>query len=572
VRRHGTIVTLLLMIGAGVCALGWRPRFDPFTALSLFAATAAFAVPPVRRGTLRALAWLERQRPLALAAGVFLISLIELAHAALSADHYFAPKSHDEHSYALSARMLSAGRLWAPGPEAADSFESFHMITRPVYASIYPPGTGLLHAPGLLLGAPDWWTSVALAALAIAAGFLLLREWVRSDLALVGAMLALGSPELRKQSILIMSQVPSLLLGELTLLAAIHWLRRPGAWRAVGLGLAAGMHLITRPQDAACVLLPVAFLTLPTALRSRSTWARSLVACAAAASPFGALMATQNIGLTGSPFRSGYWAYTQAMQPGTGFLDHSATSRPQTVIPQKIEYNDTFGRQARQEWGRESVVGVEWRRISEAVGGALPSAGFAVLLPLGIARLATGRRTRIALWVAGCFAFVYGTFTFFLPHYVISSSFLIVTMVVAAPLSIRSGRVRRAAISLLGLVALATMIASFPGVNPRAADTQFFPGVLTLADDAERSLPIRPALLLFKFTPGHPLHQEPVYNLRSWDIDAHDVIRAHDLTPELNRKLFESYAHRTPRRYVYRFDRTTATITPLGWVDDLARP
>ena len=35
-------------------------------------------------------------------------------------------------------------------------FESFHLLAKPVYASIYWPGTALMNAPGVWLGAGTW--------------------------------------------------------------------------------------------------------------------------------------------------------------------------------------------------------------------------------------------------------------------------------------------------------------------------------------------------------------------------------------------------------------------------------
>src|SRR5205814_1552979 len=62
--------------------------------------------------------------------------------------------------------MLLHGRLWMPQHPLADFFDSFHLITRPVYASKYFPGTAMVYAPGLALHLP-YWLMPALAAGAV---------------------------------------------------------------------------------------------------------------------------------------------------------------------------------------------------------------------------------------------------------------------------------------------------------------------------------------------------------------------------------------------------------------------
>ena len=52
------------------------------------------------------------------------------------------------------AQMLARGRLWLPAHPAADSFESFHIHVRPVYASMVFPGATLFHVPAVWLKLP----------------------------------------------------------------------------------------------------------------------------------------------------------------------------------------------------------------------------------------------------------------------------------------------------------------------------------------------------------------------------------------------------------------------------------
>ena len=79
----------------------------------------------------------------------------------------------------------------------------------------------------------------------------------------------------------------------------------------------------------------------------------------------------------------------------------------------------------------------------------------------------------------------------------------------------------------------------------------------------------KPAIVLFRYTTGDLVHEEPVYNVDVVNPDDAPIIRAHDFGELRNQELFEYYAARQPQRNVYLFDRRTRTLTPLGKVADL---
>jgi hypothetical protein len=84
------------------------------------------------------------------------------------------------------------------------------------------------------------------------------------------------------------------------------------------------------------------------------------------------------------------------------------------------------------------------------------------------------------------------------------------------------------------------------------------------------ALPNEPALVLFRYTPQASYFYEPVYNTDvAWPDDAR-IVRAHDLGPAQNAKLFAYYASIQPQRTVYLYDRASNTLVRLGNVRDFS--
>jgi hypothetical protein len=109
--------------------------------------------------------------------------------AVLALLHEPVPRLHDEFSYLLLADTLAHGRVVNPAVPLPEFFETFHVITMPVYASKYFPAQGVFLAIGeKLTGHPAvgvWFSS----ALACAAIFWMLEAWIDPGWALLGALL-----------------------------------------------------------------------------------------------------------------------------------------------------------------------------------------------------------------------------------------------------------------------------------------------------------------------------------------------------------------------------------------------
>ena len=138
-----------------------------------------------------------------------------------------------------------------------------------------------------------------------------------------------------------------------------------------------------------------------------------------------------------------------------------------------------------------------------------------------------------------------------------------------------SGDADRPPARLAGAILIAGLtIGSYRQLDPDWSTDDNFDPIRTIVRNADELVANatagRPALVLFRWHPQTNVHAELVYNPDVPFPDMARAIRAHDLGPTRNPTLFRYYATLQPDRTVYRYDRATDTLAPLGNVKDLA--
>ena len=213
------------------------------------------------------------------------------------------PDVYDEFGHLLVADTLRHFRLANPSHSLPQFFETFFVLQRPSYSSIYPIGQGIALAIGwTLFGSP--WAGVVLSTAAFCAlCYWMLRAWTSPLWSLIGGLLAAIEFGPLNQWMngywggALTAMAGCLVFGALPRLKAA-----PRERDAVLLGLGLAIHLLTRPYESIFLFLALALYFLPMARAPRELRALAKVAPAALLIVAAALGVTllQNKQVTGS--------------------------------------------------------------------------------------------------------------------------------------------------------------------------------------------------------------------------------------------------------------------------------
>jgi hypothetical protein len=578
-------VIVLLAVGVALYALAGNDMPAIRWAIVL-GAVGLSLIPPVNRALARLLDRIRNPSRRAQEWAGVLIAVAATAYliaTAFAQGRGLTPKTHDDCSYVIAARMLAHGRLWMPQHQLADFFESFYLLVKPVYCSIYFPGTALMFAPMEWLGWATWILPVVLSGAAVGLLYRVVTEAVDGVSGALAAVWMVSLTWFRTISILVMSHVAMVLLGLLIVWAWLRW-RRQRRWGwAIAVGALCGWAAITRPADAVAYAVPVG-VAMAAALwrRSAREWAVTAACLVLAAAPFLALQVVFNFGVTGRPLRTPYTAYLERDQPGTqfGVRPYDPSARPVSSLPQKRAYYDwarPFFEQHQphnfykawvftHEVGEDRVLRPHLLTLADST---TPNRLLLVLLPVALLALRRAPAAVVAA-TAPVFVLLYIFNPFFLEHYPIVVAPAIVVCVGVGCAAVGVGFPRwlpqiRVAAAMLVLALSVTSLWQVKRYMPelgKVVKDGFGEGsVLAVFNDAVDSAIRGPAVVLFRAPPQ--FFAEAVYNTDvAWPDDAR-IVRAHDLGAR-DIEIVEYYAGRSPDRDFYLVDWTGRGVVPLG--------
>lgn len=461
------------------------------------------------------------------------------------------PGIHDEFSYLLMGDTFAHGRLANPPHPLWRSFETFHVLWFPVYASKYPPAQGIVLAIGQLLGHP--WIGVLLSAAAMAAAFVwMLQAWMPARWALLAGFLA--ATKLCVACYWINSYwggAVAAIGGALVLGAFGRLKRRPSLASGILLGSGVAVLINSRPYESVFFCLPVAvalalWFRKETKRESRRAALRLVVIPAA-----GILllvvcaMGVYNWRLTGNPVDPPYAFGTRSLQRGATFVWQSPKSPGRYNNPEfEVFYNQFEIQNYDRSWTTLKSV---FRDKLEHCSFVFTWPACLLLLP-GAVFLYRDSRVRLLFLALLATVFGYCLVVWPGPHYLAPAAgawFALLTQSIRHLRTMRIfGRPIGAALYRAFVLALIFDI-SFLVVGQIGDPLGW--GGWGLADraDLQRTLEATPGkhVVLVRYGAGHSVHEEWVFN--GADIDSSKVIWARDLPGEVNDQLLNYYRDRT---------------------------
>ncbi len=255
------------------------------------------------------------------------------------------PSIHDEFSHLLLGDTLAHGRLTNPTHPMWAHFESIHIIQRPTYNSMYPPGQGAFLALGEVLFHEPWAGVVLSVSLMFAAMCWMMQGWLPPEWAFYGTLIAIlkfgvTTPWMNSY---LGGAVPG--IGGALLIGALPRLKcNPRRVRlALWLGLGVVILMNTRPFEGAVLTLAASAYLMGGFLRNRrhKFIMRLLIPAAIVLSVGVLLTGVYCWKVTGSPFRMPY----QVNRDTYGWPENLAFLSPKKIQLQHSVLQDMYSKE-----------------------------------------------------------------------------------------------------------------------------------------------------------------------------------------------------------------------------------
>ena len=461
------------------------------------------------------------------------------------------PGIHDEFSYLLLGDTLAHGRLANPTHPMWRSFETFHVLWFPTYASKYPPAQGAVLALGQLLGSP--WIGVLLSAAAMCAAIVwMLQAWLPARWAfLAGVLAAIRLCIVCYWMNSYWGGAVAAFAGALVLGALARILRRPTLMLGVLLGLGMAILANSRPYEGLFFCLPVAFVLLRWILGKTKygrAWPqpalRVILPVAVILLATFLFMGYYNWRVTGSPFVPPFAAAAHTYERFANFIWQENAPMIHYNNPEMESFYNDWARTYMRTW--DSLWDVTEDKLYRCQA-AFTWLGLALVLP-GLLFIYRDKRMRFLLVVLLFVLAAFFVTTWPNPHYIAPVTCILFGVMVQGMRHLRSIRLRKrpigAALSRAIVLVLVINVSQFAATG-YGDPMGWGGGGLQRRVEIAKQLEKIPGkhLVIVNYAGEHSVHDEWVYN--GADIDGSKVVWARDLGPEQNAELMAYFKDRT---------------------------